>query len=519
MDHGGRNPWRMSLHIHFLIVFQICIIILYGIFARYDPMMAYRSKFPEGAGEGHGAPPPPPKHQDGAMANGTAADHHEMHKEILNVERAHHLIGKLYPMFQDVHVMIFIGFGFLMTFLKRYGLSAVSLNMLVSAMAIEWSILINGWFHRHCEEPTIPWSECPSNIAYVDINLLSMINADFATAAILISFGVVIGTTTPLQLLVMVLIEIVLYNVNEVIGRSYLGTVDAGDTIFVHMFGAYFGLAASRVLYDRANAESEKAGASYTSDLFSMIGTIFLWMFWPSFNAGTAAEGDAQMRALINTYLSLCACVMTSFAISALVDSNRKFCMEHIQNATLAGGVAVGACADMVITPVGAIIIGSFAGIISTCGFRYLTPYLRDRWNICDTCGVNNLHGMPSLLGGFISVLIAGIANDWNYDRWTGDADKSLTEIFPGIGTEPGWTSGYQAAMQIAGIAVTLGIAIVGGAVTGLIMKIVGRLTSENEKARSGKHLVLNPSPGEGSMAALAEEYLYDDAGYFHVEP
>lgn len=507
MDHGGKNPWRMSLHIHFLIVFQICIIILYGIFARYDPMMAYRSSFPENAG-GHGA------HQDG----GNSTSHDAEHKNIVNVERAHKLIGKLYPMFQDVHVMIFIGFGFLMTFLKRYGLSAVSLNMLVSAMSIEWSILISGWFHRHCEDPTIAWSECPSNIAYVDINLLSMINADFATATILISFGVVIGTTTPLQLMVMVLIEIVLFNVNEVIGRSYIGTVDAGDTIFVHMFGAYFGLAASRVLYDKANAESEKAGANYTSDLFSMIGTVFLWMFWPSFNAGTAAEGDAQMRALINTYLSLCASVMTSFALSALVDTNRKFCMEHIQNATLAGGVAVGACADMIITPVGAVIIGSFAGIISTCGFRYLTPYLRDRWNICDTCGVNNLHGMPSLMGGLISVLIAGIANDWNYDRWTGDADKSLTEIFPGI-AEKGWTASYQAAMQISGIIVTLSIAIVGGAATGLVMKMVGRLTSDNEKARSGKHLVMNPGPGEGSMAALADEYLYDDAGFFHVEP
>jgi hypothetical protein len=41
-------------------------------------------------------------------------------------------------------------------------------------------------------------------------------------------------------------LEIVLFNVNEVIGRGYIGTVDAGDTIFVHMFGAYFGLAASR---------------------------------------------------------------------------------------------------------------------------------------------------------------------------------------------------------------------------------------------------------------------------------
>ncbi|MFO0005872.1 MAG: hypothetical protein ACK559_32575, partial [bacterium] len=48
------------------------------------------------------------------------------------------------------------------------------------------------------------------------------------------------------------------------------------------------------------------------------------------------------------------------------MDSNRKFCMEHIQNATLAGGVAVGACADMIITPVGAVIIGSAAGILST---------------------------------------------------------------------------------------------------------------------------------------------------------
>ena len=48
--------------------------------------------------------------------------------------------------------MIFIGFGFLMTFLKRYGLSAISLNMLISAFAIQWTILVSGFFHLHYDK-------------------------------------------------------------------------------------------------------------------------------------------------------------------------------------------------------------------------------------------------------------------------------------------------------------------------------------------------------------------------------
>ena len=125
----------------------------------------------------------------------------------------------------------------------------------------------------------------------------------------------------------MAMIEIVLFNINEVIGRAYMGARDAGDTIFVHMFGAYFGLAASRILYTEESTKSSKAGANRTSDLFSMVGTVFLWLFWPSFNSGAVAEGDAQMRALINTYLSLCACALSAFAISAIVNPQRKFCM------------------------------------------------------------------------------------------------------------------------------------------------------------------------------------------------
>ena len=43
-------------------------------------------------------------------------------------------------------------------------------------------------------------------------------------------------------------LEITIFVINEVIGRSYIGAVDAGDTIFVHIFGAYFGLTVARFL-------------------------------------------------------------------------------------------------------------------------------------------------------------------------------------------------------------------------------------------------------------------------------
>ncbi len=126
----------------------------------------------------------------------------------------------------------------------------------------------------------------------------SMLYSDFAAASVLISFGVVLGTTSPLQLIVMTLIEIVLFVVNEIIGRIYFGAIDAGDSIFVHLYGAYFGMAASRMLYTDSAKDHQKQSSGYTSDLFSMVGTIFLWMFWPSFNAAATVHGAAQVNNL-----------------------------------------------------------------------------------------------------------------------------------------------------------------------------------------------------------------------------
>ena len=49
-----------------------------------------------------------------------------------------------------------------------------------------------------------------------------------------------------------------------------------------------------------------------------------------------------------------------------------KFDVADIQNATLSGGVAVGALADLMIQPYGAFVAGSLCGVLSTLGYKFL---------------------------------------------------------------------------------------------------------------------------------------------------
>ncbi|RVE55727.1 hypothetical protein OJAV_G00228940 [Oryzias javanicus] len=144
------------------LILEIITIILYAVFVTYD----------DGKGHGH--------------------DHNATHT-------ANPM--ELYPMFQDVHVMIFIGFGFLMTFLKKYGFSSVGINLLLAAFGLQWGLLMQGVWHM--------------DNGKIKVDVFKMINADFSTGNILISFGAVLGKTSPVQLLIMTILEITIFSINE----------------------------------------------------------------------------------------------------------------------------------------------------------------------------------------------------------------------------------------------------------------------------------------------------------------
>ncbi|XP_032518087.1 ammonium transporter Rh type B-B isoform X1 [Danaus plexippus] len=373
--------------------------------------------------------------------------------------------------FEDTHVMIFVGFGFLMTFLKKYCYSALGFNWFLAALSVQWALLCQQFYHMK------------DNIIYATKE--SLLEADIMSATVLITFGAVLGLASGLQLLLIAIIEVAVGCFNFWVVADKLQAADVGGSIAIHAFGAYFGLGVSFALHlGKKNTEAtpqatrapieDLSGPSYSSDVTAMIGSLFLWIYWPSFNSALTSSNTEYQRAVINSYLSLASATVTTFVMSSLVSHHHsKLDMVHIQNSTLAGGVAVGSVCNMHISAGGAVAVGIGAGFLSVLGYRYLTPILT-KIGIPDTCGVNNLHGMPGIYSGILTAVFATMATKEQYGEELGD-------VFPAMGGENGITASQQGLNQFLALVATLVIGLVGGAITGCIAKFLKPL-SEQEK-------------------------------------
>ena len=101
-----------------------------------------------------------------------------------------------------------------------------------------------------------------------------MIDADYAAIAILISFGALMGKCNSLQLLIVALFETFYFAINEAITLRILQVSDFGRSMVVHMFGAYFGLAVSRMIFSKKVCMSQALSMSNKSEMYAFMGKL-----------------------------------------------------------------------------------------------------------------------------------------------------------------------------------------------------------------------------------------------------
>jgi len=139
-----------------------------------------------------------------------------------------------------------------------------------------------------------------------------------------------------------------------------------------------------------------------------MIGTVFLFLYWPSFNAALGEFSSEQQRAIINTLLANSTSVISACLFSRI--TKKYLDMIIVVNATLAGGVAMGASANLIDYPFCAMIVGFVAGMVAALGFAYMNDFFKKYLKLHDTQGVHFTHGLPGIIGGFVSTISCALA-------------------------------------------------------------------------------------------------------------
>jgi ammonium transporter Rh len=349
------------------------------------------------------------------FAQNTASNDLSSVLQVQQYERAIHIMA-----------MLLIGFGFLMVFIRKYGRSALTATLLLVSITLPlyMSLKSLGIFEAKGE-------------------IEQLILAEFSAASLLIAAGAILGRIKMYQYIILGLLFVPFYILNELIVVSdyfhFVGKVaDTGGSIVIHAFGALFGVAAAVSLTSKMDLVVP-IDSDATTDKYSVLGSMVLWVFWPSFCAALVPV-EAIPHTVVNVFIALCGSTLATYIASVLIRG--KVLIGDIANAALAGGVAIGATCDFA-SHTQAMVIGLCAGIISTVGFAILQEKQQKFHKIIDSCGVSNLHGIPGIFGGLAAIVVV---------------------------------HGLDITAQLKGILITVSIAIIAGLLSGKIISLFGKL-------------------------------------------
>ncbi|MGM0929671.1 MAG: ammonium transporter [Actinomycetota bacterium] len=286
---------------------------------------------------------------------------------------------------QDVFFMLML-VAFLMLFIRRYEWGVALATLLV--LAVSWPLYLI----------------VSIGIFGNDLNIEAVILACFASITLVIAIGVFLGHISTIHYLLAAVLFVPAYMFNEwFIFQNLDGVLDAGGSILVHMFAAYWGWGVILGLRNRrVNAEPMKTSVHSVS--FVWLASMLLFVLWPSFVTALLPP-DKIIPGMINTYLALTAATLVTYLLLYLL--KRTIDPLIYTYAILAGGVAIGATVDLA-SPWQAWLIGLAGGAASTLSFVYLNEWLKRKTGVLDTMGVHNLHGIPGIIGGLFPIIIVG---------------------------------------------------------------------------------------------------------------
>ena len=382
----------------------------------------------------------------------------------------------IYIFFKDIHFFIFIGFGCLFAALRDHQWTSLFLVLILGTLAIEFSFF-DYYF----------WGNTFSKVKWqkININFSILSGIEYNAAAALITLGALLGKLSLLQYVIIIFFETFFGSLNFFLCYEKLKAVDNGGSLFIHMFGALFGLSVSCVLFC-LDSEFLKINnnphmtSNYCSNMIGIIGTIFLWLFFPSFNTaniqmknfstifGQEYEDskyiieNMRYRGIINTYLSMLGSLLSSFIITPLFYKG-KLKMEHLLHASYVGGIVIGGCCTICSSAWSAVVIG-FCGGGVTILFLWKIKHILHGIKLEDTIGVLEIFGIPGLLGGIFTCIFLG--NMSNKNAWGDGAVKTIFNTSSN-------SSAVKAGLHIASIFITLGISVVSGIVTGFVAKVM----------------------------------------------
>ncbi|NXN90669.1 RHL protein, partial [Bombycilla garrulus] len=338
---------------------------------------------------------------------------------------------------QDVNHMVIFGFGFFLMVLRRYGFSSTAFNFLLVVLGVQFSVLA---------EDLLIFLKTGEKY----LSLFSLMKAVMSTTAVIISTGAVLGKANPGQLIVMTLVEILIFSVSRYINLTFLEVPENQALMHMHLFGAYFGLAVTS-RFPEPPPGLDKHRSTPKSELFSMLGAVFVWVFWPSFSSILA---EFPREAKLNTYLALAVSAVAAFMLSALTSKDGKFRMAHIRSAVLAGGVTISCAAHRVHHPWIAMILGLLATgitiLASHCVQRCFNPALK----LQDISGVHFTFGLPAVLGAVAAVVLK-VVEEGTQTQW-----NDLSSL------------GYSIFVEVGAFCQTISTALITGLITGLILNI-----------------------------------------------